>query len=468
SYNGINGWHLSNGDRKTVTITCDDIFGGSLEGDIIITYCDDSQADSENPENNNIDYKGIIIEQINNFSLEEPYCYNYETKDSCGAQYSLNNNYVSVAIQIFDNGLLLNKSLSNLLNLYQRENLQNIGEYTSGENTVFLFKDTPNFYVWTSKNKLITVSGDNYENSLKVLEEYLKKYPSNDQNSDNAEENCNTFSHVLRGRLVYQNPEEDVMQTTSVQKITGNVVVGKSITGKAIDEMVVEETPKLISPYYAREYKFNVKATLSTNPKIYDTNYAVLRIEPEVFIEPPEFPTEEVTIDLYKGWNLISLPGKLVQFSDDGCTLNRKLLGFVYLKEEQRYVTLQQAETILGTNFAEYLAKNAFWIYSYEDCNLRARVDIKVSYSGINLYEGWNLIPITDDIVGGYLNDVMSECDIEKVHKWNAQNQVWEKITTDYTFSNTETYYGFITKVTNNCVLGGVNILEMSEIEEEE
>ena len=87
--------------------------------------------------------------------------------------------------------------------------------------------------------------------------------------------------------------------------------------------------------------KFNVKATLSNDPEIQDRDYAVLIIKPEIFVEPPEFPTEEITIKLYKGWNLISLPGKLVKFSDGGCTSNKKLLGFVYLKEKQEYVTEQ-------------------------------------------------------------------------------------------------------------------------------
>jgi len=262
--------------------------------------------------------------------------------------------------------------------------------------------------------------------------------------------------------------EEEVTTAAKVQKITANVVVGKGIIGRVVEEMVVEENPQLIQAYYAKRYKFNVRVTLSSDPGVYKKDYAELIIKPEIFIDPPDFPTEEITIKLYKGWNLISLPGKLVQFSDNGCTLNRKLLGFVYLKEVQKYVTLQEAQDILGNNFAEYLAKNAFWIYSYEDCSLRAKVDVKMSYSGINLYTGWNLIPITEDMVGGYLSDIMSECSVEKIYKWNPQIQNWKKITTDYIFLNTETYYGFITKVSNNCVLGGVSILELAEIQEVE
>jgi len=273
--------------------------------------------------------------------------------------------------------------------------------------------------------------------------------------------------------------KEEITKVTKIQKITENVVVGTSITGKVVNKMsvegsepiqliAVEENPQPIQLYYAKQYKFNVKATLLENPKVQDTAYAILTIKPEIPVQPPEFPTEEITIKLYKGWNLISLPGKLVQFTDNGCTSNRKLLGFVYIKEQQKYVTLQEAQTMLGDGFAEYLAKNAFWIYSYEDCNLRARVDVKMSYSGITLYEGWNLIPITEDMVGGYLSDIMSECNVEKIYKWDPQNQEWKKITTDYIFLNSETYYGFIAKVTNNCMLGGVNILEIPEIPEGE
>jgi len=273
--------------------------------------------------------------------------------------------------------------------------------------------------------------------------------------------------------------KEEITKVTKIQKITENVVVGTSITGKVVNKMsvegsepiqliAVEENPQPIQLYYAKQYKFNVKATLLENPKIYDIDYAMLIIKPEIPVQPPDFPTEEITIKLYKGWNLISLPGKLVQFSDNGCTSNRKLLGFVYIKEKQKYVTLQEAQNMLGDGFTEYLAKNAFWIYSYEDCNLRARVDVRMSYSGINLYEGWNLVPITEDMVGGYLSDIMSGCDIQKIYNWDSQNQEWKKITIDYIFLNSETYYGFITKVSNNCMLGGVNILEIPEIPEDD
>ena len=79
--------------------------------------------------------------------------------------------------------------------------------------------------------------------------------------------------------------------------------------------------------------------------------------------------------------------------------------------------------------------------------------------AGINLYQGWNLVPITEDMVGGYLGDVLGDCEIEKIHKWEAQNQEWSKIGRDYVFSDWETSYGFIAKISNYCSLGGVSIL---------
>jgi len=238
------------------------------------------------------------------------------------------------------------------------------------------------------------------------------------------------------------------------------------ITGNAVAEPVknIEEEAVSIRPYYAREYKFSVTAKLSGNSRIQDSAYAVLKINPN--IPPPQFPGEEINIKLYKGWNLISLPGKLVTFSDNGCTSNRKLLGFVYLKEKQKYVSLQEAQEILGDDLGEYLAKNSFWIYSYEECKLRARLDMAISYSGINLYEGWNLMPITEDMLGGYLGDILSDCEIEKIYKWQASKQQWDKITLDYSFLETELSYGFLAKANNYCTLGGVDILLPQEMPE--
>jgi len=166
---------------------------------------------------------------------------------------------------------------------------------------------------------------------------------------------------------------------------------------------------------------------------------------------PPEFPSEKAKLKLYKGWNLVSLPGPLVRFDSNDCIGNKKLLGFVYLKDEQRYVSLTEARKVLGNNLGKYLAENAFWIYSYEDCVLVMSVEKSFRHNPY-LAQGWNLVPVSDTLYGLSLNDVSGrECNLEKTYLWNSMGQEWIKIDMDYRFSEDDR--GFIAKSDSNCML---------------
>jgi len=261
--------------------------------------------------------------------------------------------------------------------------------------------------------------------------------------------------------------------TDAVQAHSG----AATVTGRAVTKVVteqaqtrsgaaVDETQAVITesgePSIAfntdvsRKYRFSVTASQRGDYSVQDTATAYLTIKPEIPPVPPPFPKEKVSIKLYTGWNLISLPGKLIRFDNTG--LGSKLIGFVYLKEEQKYVTLKEAEKILGDDLREYLMKNAFWVYSRQDTTLTVYVDRYVSSSDLDLVAGWNLVPITEDMIGGYLEDIMGDCDLEKLYKWDAKNQKWEKISLSYSFSGSMFGYGFLVKANNNCKLIGPEI----------
>lgn len=244
------------------------------------------------------------------------------------------------------------------------------------------------------------------------------------------------------------------VRPTITTAVAGNVVQEMNDVEEDSIEGEIIEIPL---PYYQKEYKFNVRVMQSGNPKVQDTAYSVLRIKPREPQTPPEFPRERVEIKLYRGWNLINLPGKLVSFESDS-SLARKLLGFVYLKEEQRYVSIKEAQNILGSEFREYLATNAFWVYSYSEHALKVNIDREISFDGMKLSPNWNLIPITEDMVGGYLGDIIGECEFEKLYMWNAPMQEWEKLNKEYVFRGFEANKGIIVKSADYCRLGGVTI----------
>jgi hypothetical protein len=166
---------------------------------------------------------------------------------------------------------------------------------------------------------------------------------------------------------------------------------------------------------------------------------------------PPRLPYENVEdITLFNGWNLVSLSGELDQFLGHTCN---KLVAFVYLKEQDRYVTIEEARRILDDELGKYMGNNAFWIYSFDQCSLEvATKDVK---QNIKLVEGWNLAPVTKDHIGKTFNQISFTCDIESAYNWNAKDQEWENINVnvEYRFHPEQQKTGIVVRSRNSCEL---------------
>ncbi len=148
-------------------------------------------------------------------------------------------------------------------------------------------------------------------------------------------------------------------------------------------------------------------------------------------LTPPNFPDgKTITMNLEKGWNLVSLPGKLIQFLKTDCA--KKPVAFVYLKNEKKYVSLNEAARILGNEFSTYLAENAFWIYSYDDCE--QKVIVEDFNKEIELFKGWNLLP-----------NMQLSCKSDRQYWWNKFSQEWQ------TSKFNEAYAGMIVKSSGYC-----------------
>ncbi|MBU0980269.1 MAG: hypothetical protein KJ709_05655 [Nanoarchaeota archaeon] len=170
--------------------------------------------------------------------------------------------------------------------------------------------------------------------------------------------------------------------------------------------------------------------------------------------EPP-MPQETVKIGLERGWNLVSIPGQLEGFMPGECTDYRKLLGFVYIKDENRYVTMQEAQKLLGSEFNEYLSENAFWIYAYEDCSLVAKIKYRTSANSVSLTPGWNLVPVTYDMAGKEFGEVAKSCDITSIYSWDGGSQKWDHRSEGSMIGYSDIGYGLMVKTLNSCTLEG-------------
>ena len=194
---------------------------------------------------------------------------------------------------------------------------------------------------------------------------------------------------------------------------------------------------------------------------------------PEPIIEPlrpPPFPDERETVtaelNIKRGWNLVSLPGI---FESTKSTCRKDPYGFVYLKEKGEFITIQEAERLMGEKEMQaYLSENAFWIYGFESCRITFELTEYQTFNAIELVEGWNLVPVTVDMKGLSLNDIKASCELKSAYRWEEGAQKWQKINFEKSFSTDDLHKGVLVKTGNSCVLGGAKIVPPEFPEEDD
>ncbi|MFH1403551.1 MAG: hypothetical protein ABIH11_04700 [Candidatus Altiarchaeota archaeon] len=213
----------------------------------------------------------------------------------------------------------------------------------------------------------------------------------------------------------------------------------------------------------AREYRFEVYVKAEDGTM--GSGKATLNVG---WIVPPIPPGEEVIIKLDKGWNLASLPGdiryrimavdsKMEYAVEEVDTMHSGKYFFIYLKDEKRFVSFTDARRILGSDgFRKYLMQNSFWVYTPVEDSLRFRVAEYTTYAGLPIEEGWNFVPVTDDMDGKSLEEVSLDCDFDRAYAWRSSRQSWERMSGYYEFGKSDVFHGFVVKAREDCTLGKV------------
>ncbi len=142
---------------------------------------------------------------------------------------------------------------------------------------------------------------------------------------------------------------------------------------------------------------------------------------------------EEFKSYLVNGWNLVTLPSELVKFENKGCAADKKLKAYVWIKEEQKYLSLPKAKDYLGSRFNKYLATNGFWIHSLNQCTFYAEVTGRdIQPQEISLVAGWNLVPSKNN-EGSTRKHIEKFCDNAKYFVWDEHFQSWISASNDLT-----------------------------------
>lgn len=207
----------------------------------------------------------------------------------------------------------------------------------------------------------------------------------------------------------------------------------------------------------AEGYKTEILTDLTIGTDV-ESQIGIVKVVYLESITPPEFPKEQVELQLYKGWNLVSFQGETENLAGT-CAEERKPFGFVYMKESGKYLSLQEVSGRLGNRFIDYIAKNALWLYSYENCKLTYEVEEYTSFNNIDLSSGWNLVPVTTDMIGLTLEDIEGSCNIKTVYTWNAETQSWLTFSKKMEFARDYLHKGVLIKANNACTLGGSSLM---------
>ncbi|MFH1095402.1 MAG: hypothetical protein V1728_04250, partial [Candidatus Micrarchaeota archaeon] len=169
---------------------------------------------------------------------------------------------------------------------------------------------------------------------------------------------------------------------------------------------------------------------------------------------PPSLP-DFITLSLHKGWNLVSLGATPTQFDFGGSTdASHKLLGFVYLQDEQKYVSILQAQQILGNGFADYLGQHAFWIYSYSDTSLNVQTQEQSAPDSMALVSGWNFVPLSQSVSQQTFGTASASCQVQRAYLWDASSQTWSSIGQSQVLPAFESHEGIVVKVGQVCMIG--------------
>jgi hypothetical protein len=245
-----------------------------------------------------------------------------------------------------------------------------------------------------------------------------------------------------------------------------STVEKSSVTNESASQRAVSVTgeqiavnPATSAPVREASFKFLVKASLEEDSTTTDSDMGILNVKFVESVEPPMFPNpEKINMDIRKGWNLISVPGKGINFVTGNCSESQKPVAFFYITEKQRYASFEESLTIMNeSEFLDSLSTHSFWIYSYENCNIGFNFKSYSTYNSLNLYKGWNLLGVTKDMVGETLNIIKGSCDFEGIYKWDIEQQKWIEISGNDLIEGMN--YGILVKASEDCSLK-INIIQ--------
>jgi hypothetical protein len=175
----------------------------------------------------------------------------------------------------------------------------------------------------------------------------------------------------------------------------------------------------------------------------------------------------KIEVELFtmeKGWNLLYGFGHPRQFWSNSELREETSIRVVYtlnpLTQEyaQLYPTLER-DKLVGLDDDEIL-NTALWVYSSESFETKYGLESDiVPFQERPLYQGWNFVGITNDMIGKTIAEMEGNCNVLKSYFYNAEQDEtdrgtnWKNIPKNIALPEETLYKGLVIKVESNCKL---------------
>jgi hypothetical protein len=245
-----------------------------------------------------------------------------------------------------------------------------------------------------------------------------------------------------------------------VEISVSNYLFSKELTGKAVEqkeyiETIVEETKTTkvaseITPISAvplPPMPFEIY-TLAAGESVTVNDFVIkvlgIGYNSAEFIVTKKGSGEKVKIELYNGWNLFSIPGRLEMLETSECeSSNFKI--FEYIEEEKRFVPVTTGKE-----------GQAYWLYNPgKTCTAKGILREAVPMEKLDsIIVGWNFVAITADMIGSKVREIAKACEPKAAYFYNANSRKWENAL-DRDLSASDLGKAFAIYAAKTCKLGG-------------
>jgi len=215
-------------------------------------------------------------------------------------------------------------------------------------------------------------------------------------------------------------------------------------------------------PSLTGNYFFDVALYCARDDAICTEKYgsgAQINIKPELFVEGSNIPPERtMSTYLEEGWNLIygfAEPNQII----GGEILEEDIKAtYVLMPNLQEYARAwpDLDHEMISTLDEDEILNMGFWVYSDKKGAVTYRLYADVRPLEVRtMYEGWNFVGITEDMLGERLDDLVGDCTIERSYFFDGSQQDWRELE----LSNGITDYDalgqtWVIRVSENCRLG--------------